>query len=66
MWHPILLAREIGAKVLQRHEVPIAISTEDSTSKNALSSALRDDIQRSTYLYNVTEEVDRYIVKSEM
>ena len=63
MWLPILLAQEIGAKVRSTTRSPIAISTEDNyLIKNAIHLPSAYDSQRSTYLYNVTEEVDRYIV----
>ena len=63
MWLPILLAQEIGAKVRSTTRSPIAISTEDNyLIKNAIHLPSAYDSQRSTYLYNVTEEVDRYII----
>ena len=63
MWLPILLAQEIGAKVRSTTRSPIAISTEDNyLIKNAIHLPSAYNSQRSTYLYNVTEEVDRYII----
>lgn len=63
MWLPILLAQQIGAKVRSTTRSPIAISTEDDyLIKNAIHLPSAYNSQRSTYLYNVTEEVDRYII----
>lgn len=63
MWLPILLALHIGAKVRSTTRSPIAISPEDNyLIKNAIHLPSAYNSQRSTYLYNVTEEVDRYII----
>lgn len=63
MWLPILLAQHIGAKVRSTTRSPIAISPEDNyLIKNAIHLPSAYNSQRSTYLYNVTEEVDRYII----
>ena len=63
MWLPILLALHIGAKVRSTTRSPIAISPEyNCLIKNAIHLPSAYNSQRSTYLYNVTEEVDRYII----
>ena len=63
MWLPILLAQHIGAKVRSTTRSPIATSPEDNyLIKNTIHLPSAYNSQRSTYLYNITEKVDRYII----